>query len=98
MKGKAPNSPRIGFQVRLVKKPKPNWRNDSCEFTAIAMTIAITSKSKRSALKKRTARKIVSPVLPVGESARRLLHARKRAPKPEAGEGSVVCGPVIGVM
>src|SRR2546423_1697250 len=56
------------------------------------MTIAITIKSNRSALKKSTARKIVSPVLPVGESARRLLHARKRAPKLEAGEGSDVCG------
>src|SRR5437867_11253435 len=71
MKGKAPNSPFIGFHWRPVKKPKPNWRIDNIESDASATIIAITIETTNSPTANISKRKIASPVLPVGESTRR---------------------------
>jgi hypothetical protein len=75
MNGSAPNCPLIGSHVRPVKKLNPNSRIESIEFEAIAMTIAVTIVSISKALTNRMARKIASPRLPVGESARRQFQA-----------------------
>ena len=87
--GSAPNCPLIGSQVRLVKKSNPNSRIESIEFDAIATIIEVTMTSIRTALKNRVPRKIASPRLPVGESARRQFHDWGRPLDEEATLGRV---------
>jgi hypothetical protein len=61
----------IGSQRRLVRNPKPNWRIESIESDASAITIARTIATISSATSSISTRKIASPVFPVGESTRR---------------------------
>src|ERR1700687_621601 len=71
MKASAPNWSLTGFHSRLVRKPKPNCRIESIECDASARIIATTINSTNSAAANIAARKIASPVLPVGERLRR---------------------------
>src|SRR5256885_14102384 len=52
-------------------KEKPNWRIDGIDFAANARIIVPTITSISSAAARSRLRKIASPVLPVGERARR---------------------------
>src|ERR1044072_8352897 len=69
--GNAPNSPLMGSQRWLVKKPNPNCRIESIESEASATTIANTIATIKRATSNTRTRKIASPVFPVGESTRR---------------------------
>src|SRR6266849_2197663 len=61
----------MGSHPRPVMKLKPNRRIDGIECAASATIIAPTIRTISSATLKIKARKIASPVLPVGESLRR---------------------------
>src|SRR5215213_2213679 len=91
MKGSAPNSWRTGFHSRPVKNPQPNSLIEMRELEYMTTIIEVTISSMTIALRKRMPRNTASPVLPVGEMARRQFHLRARAPNSSAGEGSFDC-------
>src|SRR5438067_3174980 len=95
MNGSAPKFPATGFHARLVRKLKPNSLSDTREFIAIATIIATTNSNNTSALANNNMRNTASPTLPVGDNARRKLHARTVAPYSAAGVGSAGCGDCI---
>jgi hypothetical protein len=86
MKGSAPNSRRTGFHSRPVKNPQPNSLIERRELEYMTTIIEVMINSMTSALSNRMPRKTASPVLPVGEIARRQFHLRARAPNSSAGE------------
>src|SRR5918999_6469831 len=88
MNGSAPNSLLTGFHSRPVKNPQPNSLIERREFEYIATIIEATIRSTTSALKKRMPRNTASPMLPVGDRARRQFHDRARAPNSSAGVGN----------
>jgi hypothetical protein len=59
------------------------------EFDAIATIIAVTMTSNSIALKNKMPRNTASPLLPVGDNARRQFHTRALAPYAVAGLGSL---------
>src|ERR1051326_8564924 len=90
MNGSAPNSPLIGSQVLRVRNGSPNLRIESIEFSPILTNIAPTTATSSRAQAKSAVRNTASPKFPVGESACRQSHVRRRAPYSEAGLGCVL--------
>src|SRR3712207_4469674 len=92
MKGRAPNSPLTGSQLRPHRNEKPNSRIEGMELAAIATTIAETISRIRNATERSAARKTASPVEPVADMARLKLQRRATVPYSAAGLGMFGCG------